>query len=112
MKKQMTKAEIVKQHNYNSGFEPGKMSEYESFDKMPQHIKESYRSDYDIVDDLMTPAKDRLTRIVRDEINAKLNDIMSQYPNLTLNGYLDVREKFDPNKSRCDVDVVLKGSMR
>lgn len=112
MKKQMTKAEIVKQHNYNSGYEPMQMSEYESFDKMPAHIKESYRSEYDIVDDIVPIQPMRQTQMVCHELRDAMDQIIAKYPNLTLNGYLDVREKFDPSKANSDVEVVLKGFHR
>jgi len=45
-----TNAEIVAIHNSFVGYEPSKMSEYSSFDSMPEHIKQAYRRDYIITD--------------------------------------------------------------
>ena len=50
VKEQKSKDEILALHNKIADYEPGKMSKYNSFDDMLQHLKDSYHREYDITD--------------------------------------------------------------
>jgi len=41
-----TKKQCVEEHNRLVGIDPGKMSKYDSFDEMPEHIKQAFYDQY------------------------------------------------------------------